>query len=104
MCCDPVLGQDLLPCADSGRAIFEVDADQPCVLRHRADAVPALGQHEHLIPGLVQARAAPPLPADRLLPPVVWRTLEPGRRRQGDHWPRQEDVYAYRPCGVLGRM
>jgi len=103
MCGDPVFGQDVLPCAASGRAIVAVDADPSRGLRHLEDAVTSLGTHEHLLPGLFPELAAPTRPADRRWPHVVWLTRSPVRRRQGAPQPRQDAMYADRPGGFRGR-
>jgi hypothetical protein len=70
MCCEPVLGQDVLPCTNPGRAIFAVDPHQQRVLREMKDAVVVWGKDDDQIPGLLEELAAPALPADRLTPRV----------------------------------
>ena len=37
-------------------------------------------------------------------PGVVLLTLQPVRRRQGEHQQGEQDVHAHRPRGFLGRM
>ena len=104
MCCQPIFGQDLRPCTDPGRAIFDVDAHQQRVLGHMKDGIVVLGKDDDLIPGLFQELAAPALPADRLFPHSVLLTLQPVRRRQGEHEQGEQHVHAHRPRRFLGRM
>jgi hypothetical protein len=40
--CEPVLGQDLLACADPGRAIFDIDTHQQRVLRDMEESTPQI--------------------------------------------------------------
>jgi hypothetical protein len=68
------------------------------------EAIGPLGEHDHQMPGVLQARAAPALPAEGLTPRVGLLTRQPVRGRQGKHQHGEDDVHAHRPRGVLGWM
>jgi hypothetical protein len=82
---DLVFGKDLPARAGPGWTIFDVNPYQQRILCYMKDAIAALSKHNHQAPGLFQKLAAPALPADRLFPSVVLLTLQPVRRRQGEH-------------------
>jgi hypothetical protein len=102
MCCDPVFGQDLLPCPNAGRAIFDGDPQQQRVLRYMKDAVGAFGKDDDQIPRVPEEPAAPALPADGFSPGFLLLTLQPVRGGQGEQQQGEHDVHAYRPGSFLG--
>jgi hypothetical protein len=100
---EPKLSQDVLTCADVWQHIRELNPHQQGVLGQRKDAVIALGEDDHLLPGLLLELAPPALPADGLSPTLLLLARPPGRRRQGEHQQGQQDVHPHGPRGFLGR-
>jgi hypothetical protein len=65
---EPIFRDNVLVRADARRSIFELDSQQPRVLRHMKAAIAVFGKDDAVVPGLLAELAPPTLPAKRFIP------------------------------------
>jgi hypothetical protein len=82
---EPELGQHFSGYPYTCRHVFELDLHQQGEFRPMKDAIPVLGKHDDLAPGLLDEPAPLPLPTHWLPSHLGLLTVQPVGRRSGKH-------------------